>query len=62
MIRLLLVAALSAAALTAGCGCAGTSSAQCVLPPDLGNTGKAPHAETGIGRDASNYRPLGAGS
>jgi hypothetical protein len=58
MIRLLLVAALLAVALTGGCACAGTSSAQCILPPDVGNTGSAPHADTGIGRDARNYRPL----
>jgi hypothetical protein len=53
------IAALLSVALLAGCGCGGTSSAQCILPPDIGKTGSAPHAETGIGRDARNYRPLG---
>lgn len=58
MVRLLFVTTLLALALTAGCGCTAASSSQCILPPDVGNTGKAPHAETGIGRDARNYRPL----
>jgi hypothetical protein len=60
-------AALLAVILTAGCGCGGGNldasapSQRCSLPPNVGKTGSAPHAETGLGADARNYRPLDSG-
>lgn len=68
MIRLLWkTAALIAVALTTGCGCSGgdmnasTPSERCGLPPDIGKTGAAPFADTGISVDVRNYHPLDSG-
>jgi hypothetical protein len=62
-------AALFAAFLIASCGCgvsggldAGTPPERCVLPPDIGKTGGAPHTETGLGADSRNYHPLNSGA
>lgn len=60
-------AALVAVILIASCACRGgnldadTPSERCSLPPNVGKTGSAPHAETGLGADARNYRPLDSG-
>ena len=60
-------AALLAVILTASCGCSGgnleapTPSERCGLPRDVGKTGAAPFADTGIGVDVRNYHPLDSG-